>query len=1141
MERENATVSIIIPVCNKLPFTRQCLDRIARYSSADDLFDVIVVDNGSSDETERSVLERTRADPRVRYHRNDANLGFAKANNIGATLSSAKYLLFLNNDTLVRPDWLSAMVGLAEHDPRIGVVGMKQLFPYTNTIHHTGIVFTAERKPVHLYPHADASLSYVNKEREYQAVTGSCLLIPRQLFIECGMFDEGYLNGYEDIDLCLTARKAGRSVVCCTKSFIYHYGQISDTRTDDDDKNAARLASKWGNQIEPDESRYYWMDRVEIDRAPSSPASHGTPRTPSRDRVYFADDLSHASALTWASSELILALAALGANVTVRKVDLPTSLGRHKRQQLAKLMADGQRTGGVQIRWSHYWPQHLGLELSGRLNLELFVINYLFGQPGNQPWDFWMQCLPQNHCRKLPLSRFCLDVLMQTGVAGDDCKIISPGYSPEVNQVEPPSRRSSQIRLLSLTNSHDLERYGTVLLLEAFWKAFTPQDDVVLVLKDYGTASGDSTLRELLHRYRDKARVEFVEEFTSKERLIGLYKSCDAFVSAHRGEGYGMKILDALACGLPVVTPLFGGPTDFCTTSNCLPVDFTLAPVGACFDTQALRITNQPMWAEPSVDSLSSQLRRVVSDGELRHKIGEQGRRDVVGRFTWTNAAQQLLDAIAVLDGSTAVWRELPAVPPTRPLERSPYWLGCRVSVIVPTYNRKESLLRCLEALAGQSILPQEFEVVVVDDGSCDGTEEALRANRYSFRVKYVRQENRGPGAARNEGLRHAEGELVLYIGDDIIAEADLLEQHLITHATRTESGAAILGHIDWPPRQRRSPVMDFVCGESTLQFAYHFIPTLTSLDYRFFYTSNISLKRRFLTEAAVDGVVFDPRFTFAAFEDSEFALRLERRGLSIHYCAEAKAYHHHWMDLESFARREHRAGRMAVVFYRMHPQIDSQLEVRWIGDWGEAVERLTSSPEMDGYLRVIDAETDTFLASLAKSLEGLIDLQASLGGDVLWRNTKESSLTSLLHNVLATIFEVERTRGKIEEWYASVDDPRTVECAKRLLACIRKLEFFAVNPKEVQRLKGTIGWLDQDVIGNLRSRIGSLEQQLAGKRFWSTLRLERRILSLARRADWFLQNQLSQHASDPWLDTYRSVRGRLKRLLVPHPGRVGM
>ena len=99
------------------------------------------------------------------------------------------------------------MLRVARSDSSIGIVGIKQLFPYTNIIYHTGIVFAAGGVPQHLYPHLDASLPQVNKEREYQAVTGACLLIERPLFEACHGFDEAYVNGYEDVDLCMQVRR----------------------------------------------------------------------------------------------------------------------------------------------------------------------------------------------------------------------------------------------------------------------------------------------------------------------------------------------------------------------------------------------------------------------------------------------------------------------------------------------------------------------------------------------------------------------------------------------------------------------------------------------------------------------------------------------------------------------------------------------------------------------------------------------------------------------------------------------------------------------------------------------------------------------------------------------------------------------
>ncbi len=1137
-------VSIVIAVFNRLGFTRLCLDRIARHTTARVPYEVIVVDNGSSDGTEEYFRAGAVQGLDLVYHRSEQNLGFAKANNLGARLARRSHLLFLNNDTLVQPGWLEEMVATIEADRTVGVVGIKQLFPYTNTIHHTGIIFTASKGPQHIYPFADASLPHVNRQREYQAVNGACLLIPQQLFEACGGFDECYVNGFEDLGLCMEVRQRGFRVVCCTRAFIYHYGQISEGRTADDPHNERHFWSKWRQAVTIDEGDYFRADQEDRRRSEARAAVPSSNRLPD-DALHFDADLSIASAFTWVMAELVLALERAGAAVRIRRGELTPTLDRATRRRLEPLMIEGAPVGGTQFKWSHYWQQYLGTVLAGRLNFEFFVINYRFSRPDAQPWDPWLQCIRQNHYQKLPVSSFCRDVLLQAGLPEADCHVVPHGYSPEIGDASRERSRPGPCRLLTVTNSHDLERYGTLLLLETFWRTFTAQDDVVLVVKDYGMGAPDSRLRDRLQDRSGRARVEYLTQFTPKQQLIDLYRSCDAFVSPHRAEGFGMKILDAVACGLPVIAPLFGGPVDFLAPDGCLPVDFATVPLGDCLDRRQLRITNMPVWCEPDVPSLARRLREVYDDPERAYAVGERARQSVIQDYTWHRAAERLLDAVGtVSDRLPPRLARTTATASAPESAASPYWLGTRVSVVIATRNRKAKLLNCLDALNRQSVLSSEFEVIVVDDRSTDGTAEALEDQRFDFALRYERQESEGAGQARNRALTLARGELVLYIGDDIVAHERLLEEHLLAHAQHAADTSAILGYVDWLPGLPRTRVMDYVCGKSSLQFAYEYIPTLPRLDYRFFYTSNISLKRRFLLDARAQGIEFDPCFRSYGYEDTELALRLERLGLEIHYAPGALAYHDHVMDLPDFAEREFKVGRSAVVLYRKHPALDPLIEVRWVESLVEGVEELMRRPALMDKVRALDTQGDALLTGLARSLEGILAVP-DVARSGLTPATRSDKVMTALESLYAAIFDVARTRGKADEWFANVECAEQREAARRLAGCIRKLDFLAKHAVGVQTLPdapATAGEID-----GLRAGLHALERESqrpwarpAGPRPTGGLQgivprsVRQRLAMPLRATDLAVQARL--HRRPRWLKTYLRVRNGLRRVVRGEP-----
>jgi glycosyltransferase involved in cell wall biosynthesis len=258
------------------------------------------------------------------------------------------------------------------------------------------------------------------------------------------------------------------------------------------------------------------------------------------------------------------------------------------------------------------------------------------------------------------------------------------------------------------------------------------------------------------------------------------------------------------------------------------------------------------------------------------------------------------------------------------------------ISVIIPTFNRKERLESTILAYERQSLAANRFELIIVDDGSSDGTgamiEDLKRA--VSLKIIYHRQENRGPAAARNWAIANARSEIVLLTGDDIVPSRDMLEEHLKFHKRFSEKSKAILGHIDWLPQVQVTPLMLHVTKARGFQFGFHLIKNPENVSFWFFYTSNISLKRSFV----LDNGLFDTSFTYAAHEDVELGYRLQKKGLRIVYNPQAKGYHDHPITLESFCKRQYRVGNMAVILAGLHPKLAHLLGV------GQSVEALPHS-----------------------------------------------------------------------------------------------------------------------------------------------------------------------------------------------------
>ena len=226
-----------------------------------------------------------------------------------------------------------------------------------------------------------------------------------------------------------------------------------------------------------------------------------------------------------------------------------------------------------------------------------------------------------------------------------------------------------------------------------------------------------------------------------------------------------------------------------------------------------------------------------------------------------------------------------------------------RVSVIIPTFNRKDRLAIVLGGLDRQTAPSEEFEVVIVDDGSSDGTTEWISAQRRGYAIRGIRQANGGPARARNAAIAVAEGPLLLFIDDDVEPTPPLVEEHLASHDA--EPRIVVTGPLASLPHYRQ-PWIAWEQAKIEAQYAAmargDWEPT-----YRQFWTGNASVAR----QAVLDAGGFDPSYLRA--EDIELGRRLHAHGFRFRFNPRARGLHHAERTLESWENVHRSYGRLEV------------------------------------------------------------------------------------------------------------------------------------------------------------------------------------------------------------------------------------
>jgi GT2 family glycosyltransferase len=278
--------------------------------------------------------------------------------------------------------------------------------------------------------------------------------------------------------------------------------------------------------------------------------------------------------------------------------------------------------------------------------------------------------------------------------------------------------------------------------------------------------------------------------------------------------------------------------------------------------------------------------------------------------------------------------------------------------VIVPTHARSARLAELLRRCDAQTLAPERFELIVVDDGSPEPVRIDPHAHRFALTL--VRQEQAGPGAARNLALEHCRGELTLLFSDDALPAPDLFEQHVLAHASRAEP-CCIRGSFEFTDAARQHPFVQALHADDLL-FEAGPLRDGELHAWPFFRASNTSLP----TEALIAVGGFDAAtFREAAAEDVELGYRLAQRGSQVLYLADLACEHDHVFDSTTYFRRMVRFGVNVARMYAKHGDKEILRELQG----GEVTEQFFFS---------VQSTCEAFYTPLSSFQEKLLRLEES-------------------------------------------------------------------------------------------------------------------------------------------------------------------
>lgn len=267
-----------------------------------------------------------------------------------------------------------------------------------------------------------------------------------------------------------------------------------------------------------------------------------------------------------------------------------------------------------------------------------------------QPWEFgslprdWVQGIATSVDEVWAYTHYVRDVYVSSGVPAEKVVVVPLGvntarFHPQIEPLPLPTEKPFKFLFVGGT----ISRKGIDVLLQAYEQAFTNRDDVSLIIKDFGAKSfyagrDAAALIQAIQARPGAPEIVHLTEDMPEEQVARLYGACDCLVHPYRGEGFGLPIAEAMACGKPTVVTNFGAALDFANEENAYLIPAQVVRLGEK-RVGHLETVDYPFWAEPDRDALAATLRRIYENPAEARARGERAAQDITARHTWAHAA----------------------------------------------------------------------------------------------------------------------------------------------------------------------------------------------------------------------------------------------------------------------------------------------------------------------------------------------------------------------------------------------------------------------------------------------------------------------------------------------------------------------